>query len=68
MSLRLRPEEPYILSVVSRLNLKIQWGPGPLFPRVNRPGRGEYQSLPYIVEVKNAWGYTSKRHHGVVLS
>jgi hypothetical protein len=37
----------------------IQWVPGVLSLGVKRPGREADHSPPSIVEVKNAWSYTS---------
>jgi len=49
----------------------IQWVPGALSLRMKRPGREADHSPPSIVEVENAWSYTSTspiRPQGVVLS
>jgi hypothetical protein len=50
----------------------IQWVPGILSLGVKRPGReADHSPPPPIVEVRNAWSYTSTlpiHLHGVVLS
>jgi hypothetical protein len=37
----------------------IQWAPGAISPRVNRPGREADHSPPNSADVKNTWIYTS---------
>jgi hypothetical protein len=49
----------------------IQWITRALSLRVKRPGREADRSLPYSVEIKNAWSYIFALPiflHGVVLS
>jgi hypothetical protein len=40
-------------------SLPIQWIPGALIPRIERPGREADHSSPSSAEVKSAWKYTS---------